>query len=61
MLDHLTRELVVDRVMALESEEIDLDQLKWVVLMVLFNQPGREEAYTWMEDFVFDEAPSVLH
>ena len=61
VLDHLTRELVVDRVMALESEEIDLDQLKWVVLMVLFNQPGREEAYTWMEDFVFDEAPAVLH
>jgi Smg protein len=61
VLDHNTREMVIDRVMALESEEIDLEQLKWVVLMVLFNQPGREAAYAWMEDLVFDEIPSVLH
>ena len=26
--------------MALDEDEIDLDDLKWVVLMVLFNQPG---------------------
>jgi len=61
VLDHNTREMVIDRVMALESEEIDLEQLKWVVLMVLFNQPGREAAYAWMEDLVFEEAPSIVH
>ena len=61
VLDHNTREMVIDRVMALESEEIDLEQLKWVVLMVLFNQPGREAAYAWMEDLVFDELPGILH
>lgn len=53
--------MVIDRVMALESEEIDLEQLKWVVLMVLFNQPGREAAYAWMEDLVFDEMPGIVH
>jgi len=61
VLDGLSRELVIDRVMALEAEEIDLDQLKWVVLMVLFNLPGQEAAYAWMEDLVFNEAPSSLH
>jgi Smg protein len=61
VLDTLTRELVVDRVMALETEEIDLDQLKWVVLMVLFNQPGREAVYAWMEDFVFEQSQGRLH
>ena len=61
VLDHNTREMVIDRVMALESEEIDLEQLKWVVLMVLFNQPGREAAYAWMEDLVFDEMPGIIH
>ena len=61
VLDHNTREMVIDRVMALESEEIDLEQLKWVVLMVLFNQPGREAAYAWMEDLVFEEMPGILH
>ncbi len=40
VLGQTSRELVIDRVMALEAEDIDLEQLKWVVLMVLFNQPG---------------------
>ena len=61
VLDNQTREMVVDRVMALDSEDIDLDQLKWVVLMVLFNQPGQEGAYAWMEDLVFEEAPVIVH
>jgi len=61
VLDHYTREMVIDRIMALGEDEIDLEQLKWVVLMVLFNQPGREAAFAWMEDLVFDEVPGILH
>jgi Smg protein len=61
VLDHPSRELVIDRLMALESDEIDLRQVKWVVLMVLLNQPGREEALVWMEDVVMDELRSGLH
>ncbi|HKK05921.1 MAG: DUF494 family protein [Gammaproteobacteria bacterium] len=61
VLDHFTRELVIDRVMALDNDEIDLDQLKWVILMVLFNQPGQEAAFAWMEDLVFDEMVGELH
>jgi Smg protein len=61
VLDHATREMVVDRVMALDSDEIDLEQIKWVVLMVLFNQPGREAAVAWMEDLVLDEMTGLLH
>ena len=61
VLDHSTRELVIDRVMALDNDEIDLDQLKWVILMVLFNQPGHEAAFAWMEDLVFDEMVGELH
>ena len=61
VLDASTREMVIDRVMALDNEETDLDDLKWVVLMVLFNLPGREAAYAWMEDLVFEEAAGSLH
>ena len=61
VLDHATREMVIDRVMALESDEVDLDQLKWVILMVLFNQPGQEAAVAWMEDLVLDEVVAQLH
>jgi Smg protein len=61
VLDLQDREMVIDRVMALESEDIDLQQLKWVVLMVLFNQPGKEAVITWMEDIVMDELNASMH
>ncbi len=47
--------------MALETDDIDLSQLKWVILMVLFNQPGQEEAYAWMEDLLFEDVTGYLH
>ena len=47
--------------MALEADEIDIEQVKWVVLMVLFSQPGQESAYAQMEDLVFEERSDALH
>lgn len=61
VLDAFDREVVIDRLMALDVEEIDMQQLKWVVLMVLLNQPGKEAAYTWMEDILMDEPDPGLH
>ena len=61
ILDSIQRELVVDRVMALDQEEIDLDDLKWVVLKVLFNQPGQEAAFAWMESHMFEGEGEPLH
>jgi Smg protein len=29
--------------------------------MVLFNQPGEEAAYAWMEDLVLDSMTGSLH
>ena len=61
VLDAEDRELVIDRVMALETDSIELQQLKWVVLMVLFNRPGKEAAFAWMEDIIMDEVSAVVH
>ncbi|MDH5821938.1 DUF494 family protein [Luteimonas sp. RD2P54] len=61
VLDADQRELVLDRAMALDQEELDLDDLKWVVLMVLFNQPGSEAAYAWMETQMFADEPEPVH
>ena len=61
VLDADQRELVLDRAMALDQDELDLDDLKWVVLMVLFNQPGAEAAYAWMETQMFVDEPEPLH
>lgn len=55
------REIIIDRVMALEAPEIDLEQLKWVILLVLFNQPGHEATFEWIEDVVFDEVSNSIH
>lgn len=57
LLDFTTREMVVDRVMELDTQDFSLDDLKWVILMVLFNVPGQESAYSQMEDLIFDEQP----
>ncbi len=55
------REILIDRLLALETPDIDVDQIKWVVLMVLFSQPGQELAYARMEDLVFEEGASAVH
>ncbi|MEM7765227.1 MAG: DUF494 domain-containing protein [Pseudomonadota bacterium] len=55
------RELVIDRLLALEAPEIDLEQIKWVVMMVLFSQPGQEQAFARMEGLVFEECEGALH
>jgi len=61
VLDAEGREMVIDRVMALESDDVDLEQLKWVALMVLFNQPGQEASFGWKEDLVIDGPGEMLH
>jgi len=52
ILTPLQREVVLDRLLALDSEELDTEQIKWVVLMVLSSQPGQEQAFARMEDLV---------
>ena len=61
VLDAGQRELVLDRAMALDQDELDLDDLKWVVLMVLFNPPGSEAAYAWMETQMYLDEPEPVH
>jgi Smg protein len=55
------REIVIDRLLALEGDDIDIEHLKWLVLMVLSSQPGQEQAYARMEDLVFDDPTAAPH
>jgi Smg protein len=58
------REMVINRVMALESDsEVDIEELKWVVMMVLFNSSDEhdENALMHYEDIVFADQPAVFH
>ncbi len=61
VLDVSTREMVIDRTMEIESAEFCLEDLKWVILMVLFNVPGKEWAYEQMEDLLFEVQEGHLH
>ena len=61
ILTPTSRELVIDRIMALDTDEIDISELKWVILMVLFNEPGHEAAYAWIEDLVFENLSGSIH
>ncbi|MFP3366217.1 DUF494 family protein, partial [Pseudoalteromonas sp. SIMBA_148] len=46
---------------SLDKPTISLEDLKWFVLMILFNVPGSEEAYEQMEDLIFEEPSELLH
>ena len=61
ILQPIQRELVIDRLLALDNEEIDVEQTKWVVMMVLFSQPGQKDAYAKMEDLVFADDSAWVH
>lgn len=61
VLDASTREMVIDRVMEIDINDFCLEDLKWVVLMVLFNVPGKENAYAQMEDLLFEVPEGPLH
>lgn len=61
ILDAPTREIVIDRLMALDPREIDKGRIKWVVLMALFNQPEKKAALSLLQDMILAEAFDVLH
>ena len=61
ILSFSQRELLIDRLLALNTNDIDIDQIKWIVLMILFSQPNQEKAYSRMEDLIFETNESVLH
>jgi len=55
------REHVIDRIMALDTQSVDLSQIRWVVLMILFNTPGNESSYTWLQNLNSEKALPYIH
>jgi Smg protein len=48
--------------MALDDQQVDLGDLKWIVLMVISNQPQYSDAhYAWVEDIVLQDSPQHVH
>jgi Smg protein len=61
ILDPVSRELVIDRLLAIDHALVTLDEVKWVVLLVLLNRPGHEDAFSQMEELVYNDRPVYLH
>ncbi|CUX96220.1 Protein Smg [Candidatus Gullanella endobia] len=61
VLNFETREMVIDRVMALDITEFNLDDLKWIILIILFSIPGYENSYQKMENLVFEKNKLHIH
>jgi len=62
VIDAAQRELVIDRAMALPEAKVTLDQIKWIMLMTLWNQ-GKTGDYLFVEDAIFGDSDNrpTLH
>ncbi len=53
------RELIIDKALALDITHIDQEQMKWVILMVLFNLPDSAGSFTWLQDLLYEDTPTI--
>jgi len=61
ILDSRSREVVIDRLMALDKHEVDIARIQWVVLVALFNQPEKKPALSILQDLILSDAFGQLH
>ena len=61
VLNPVSREMVIDQLMALGSENIDLEHIKWVILMVLCNFNNGEGISDLTENLVLEGLHSCIH
>ena len=54
------REIILDRAMAVNQSEVNLDELKWIGMMTLWHF-GRESEYLFVEDALFNPKNGVMH
>jgi Smg protein len=54
-------EFIIDKVLALKDVDFNLNKLKWVVLMILLNQPDKEAEFAWMDDIAMGGSLPVYH
>ncbi len=61
ILDPVSRELVIERALAVRQTTISVDEIKWITLLVLLNRPGQEQAFSLMEELIYNDDPIYLH
>ena len=61
ILNHHSRELLIDGLLYLKADNIDVDDLQWLALIILFSQPDQEQAFVDLERLLFDAAEIREH
>lgn len=60
ILNPIQREWVIERALALSDADVTLEQVKWIVLMVLWSQ-GQAHDYLFMEELLFGDSDPQMH
>lgn len=61
VIDARVREIVIDRAMALASSAVDMTEIKWISLIVIYNLTEFDGSMTLLEEMVFNEEGVVEH
>ncbi len=63
LIDTVTFEVILDRLVALEcdADELDMEQLKWVVLMVTFNRASQINQFVALDQLIFADPETDIH
>jgi len=60
VLNSIEREIIIDRAMALSQNIISIDEVRWIVMMTLWNN-GKENDYLFVEDALYQTEQLSLH
>jgi len=60
ILNSIEREIVLDQAMIINQNLINIDEVRWIVMMTLWNN-GRENDYLFVEDALYQSEKLNLH
>ena len=60
VLNSIEREIIIDRAMALNQNIISIDEVRWVVMMALWNN-GKENDYLFVEDALYNKDTLTIY
>ena len=61
VLDLLSRELVIDHVLALDDTNIDLETLRWIILIVLSNRLDEPLTYDALDNLLREDFANYVN
>lgn len=53
VINDVERDLIVDRAMALNTNKLGIEEMRWITMMALWSQ-GRDKDYSFVEDALFN-------